>query len=55
MDAVFSHCYVDDCLRAMPIIDDAIDLSNQLKSLLKQGGLNLALELQGSDAGNSQR
>ena len=38
---VIGNFYVDDCLKSMPTVHEAIDLVSELKKLTAQGGFNL--------------
>ena len=38
---VIGNFYVDDCLKSMPTVHEAVDLVSELKKLTAQGGFNL--------------
>ena len=40
-DTVLRNFYVDDCLKSVPTVEEAVSLVKQLKGLVAQGGFNL--------------
>ena len=41
MDTVERNFYIDDCLKSLPTVHEAIGLVNELKKLTAEGGFNL--------------
>ena len=41
MKTVIGNFYVDDCMKSMPTVHEAIDLVSELKKLTAEGGFNL--------------
>ena len=41
VETITQNFYVDDCLKSMPTVSEAIDLVSELKTLVAKGGFNL--------------
>ena len=41
VETITQNFYVDDCLKSMPTVSEAIDLVSELKKLVAKGGFNL--------------